>query len=384
MLQEDTAFGGPTAAASFLPLARVEVAQVGSVSSRDTLALLPPGRKGTQKLVVGDDSGQVKAYEVKRGEVSTAFGFDVGGLVRCVVVGMGEDGAPRDKIFATQGASIVGMDRKGREVYRLTSSSSELMTNVVVIGTTIYTCAEFTYNRYDDGVDAAFYMCQDKIMCMEVIRPWNSNEKKAVALGCLDRCIRIIHESDCVAKFSVDAPMRALTSCNGGVAYGTDAGSVGWLSPGTSTSIGESPFELSWCMPGTAAVTCMSTGQLRGGGAVLELLVGREDGTVEFYDLSAQVSTRQPPQVYADNLGDCVRSLAVGFVNSPTYSEALALTYGGRIVSFTTEPLNRVDASDKEGRTLGVLHSTNAMRQLRQDIKVRGTAIMQKIIAGCS
>jgi len=51
-----------------LELHEVSVIQVESSSYRNTLKLLPLGKKGRQKFVYGDDSGMISCYEMKRGE----------------------------------------------------------------------------------------------------------------------------------------------------------------------------------------------------------------------------------------------------------------------------------------------------------------------------
>lgn len=51
-----------------LDLRRVDYLQVASVS-RGTLQLLASQKSGTQKVVVGDDTGAITCFAIKKGEV---------------------------------------------------------------------------------------------------------------------------------------------------------------------------------------------------------------------------------------------------------------------------------------------------------------------------
>ena len=46
--------------------------QLAPSSFRNTLKLLPVGKKGKQKFVYGDDNGCVSCYEIKRGEAQVS------------------------------------------------------------------------------------------------------------------------------------------------------------------------------------------------------------------------------------------------------------------------------------------------------------------------
>ena len=56
-----------------LELYRSELLSVGSISSKNTLAVLPLGKRPRQKLVVGDDGGCVTCFQFKKGEPVQVF-----------------------------------------------------------------------------------------------------------------------------------------------------------------------------------------------------------------------------------------------------------------------------------------------------------------------
>lgn len=47
---------------------RADLLQLDAISNRNTMHLLPLGKKRKQKLVIGDDTGHVGCYEFKKGE----------------------------------------------------------------------------------------------------------------------------------------------------------------------------------------------------------------------------------------------------------------------------------------------------------------------------
>lgn len=84
---------------STLSFSKSEIAQFGSVSSRQSLLLLPPGQKKKQKVVVGDDTGTIHCFNLRKGVVETSFKQQLtDGKVECLALG-GALGS-RDKVRA--------------------------------------------------------------------------------------------------------------------------------------------------------------------------------------------------------------------------------------------------------------------------------------------
>ena len=119
---------------SQLNLERGDLLQTHPISNRGTIKLLPPGKKHRQKLVIGDDYGQVSCYEFKKGEPQIVFETKVfDGPVSCV--SLGGDVVKKDKIFASYNQHVVGINKKGKEFFRLTSSVTENIHNTITIST---------------------------------------------------------------------------------------------------------------------------------------------------------------------------------------------------------------------------------------------------------
>lgn len=147
---------------SSFSLERGDILQVESISHRGTFKLLPLGKKNKQKLVIGDDSGTVSCYEFRKGEPQVVFQVKVfDGPITCLAIGGTEP--KKDKIFASHNQRIVGMTKKGKVFFNLTSSLTETIKSIWVDDTRIWTGCEFIYNLYDNGKDSAYFNSKDKI-----------------------------------------------------------------------------------------------------------------------------------------------------------------------------------------------------------------------------
>jgi hypothetical protein len=61
------------------------------------------------------------------------------------------------------GHEISGINKKGKEFFKFNTNLAEVVTTMHVADSLIWTGGEYTYNIFNDGKDAGFYMCGDKI-----------------------------------------------------------------------------------------------------------------------------------------------------------------------------------------------------------------------------
>lgn len=359
---------GATNSESIFSLDRSVLAQASTASHKNTLGLLPIGKKGKQKFVIGDDAGDIKAYEMKRGEAQQVFAYtDMTGPVTALTV-------TGEKVFATQGSHIVGVTKKGKEFFKLTSSLSETMHHLAVDGTKIFTGCEYIFNLYDDGRDAAFYMCHDRINALTIAPLYGSTDMNTI-LGCQDRCLRILNGQSCEVQeeFPVDSPVSALhvsggTSSPHKIYYGTDAGSIGCLDTSSNALVE------TWKMDGQGEgsyVVGLQAVDMTGDG-VDELVIGRGNGVIQvvgFPNGNNGLSTGREQLLFETNIGESLRSLQCGMVSTQGFQEVVACGFSGTIVSYTTESLGKVDGTDQMGRTIGAVQSENKIRQLQKEIQ---------------
>ena len=139
----------------------------------------------------------------------------------------------------------MGLTKKGKEFFKLTSSLTESIRNIVVEDTKIWTGCEFVYNLYDNGQDTAFYMSRDQINALAIgnqstnqslgfrlfivthplthtlspiflmfpfIEHVTRENEYDVVLACQDNLIRIVAGSALVCEVPTDAPVTAVAS----------------------------------------------------------------------------------------------------------------------------------------------------------------------------
>ena len=134
-----------------LTLERSDLCQVGTISHLNTLALTEDKKSGRLRIVVGDDNGDVQAFEVKRGDAKSIFKTSAGkGGVQAVCTGGGK---VKDRVFCAVGQVVVGLGRKGKQFFSLQSSLVEPIRFLSVDEALLFTGGEYAHSRYRDGAE---------------------------------------------------------------------------------------------------------------------------------------------------------------------------------------------------------------------------------------
>jgi Bardet-Biedl syndrome 7 protein len=379
-----------------LVLHKCDLLQLNPISNGNTLELLPISKTNSrQKLVVGDDTGMLHCYDFKRGEPICVFENQVfeNEPVTCVTLG-GDTALKRDRLYVSAGQQVVGVTKKGKQFFTMSSSSTEAINQIHTENTLIWTGCEYILNVYDNGKDKDFFMSMDKINAMRVENIIHDTSFDTI-LGCQDSCVRIINGSNLEMDIPTAAPVRSL-SCKprnfidtpgNYVIVGTDGGDITLISvtskrarkaaeDGGTTFVDDYNYEWTIEDEAKSTVTCMLIGDVtRSGGD--ELIVAREDGRVEVYlqEINNNVDSTpvglesgQPRKVFSCDLGERVQSLVYGRVNHDLHREIIVATYSGKIISFTTEPLNKRDEKDTYGRSTASLQNENRIKHLEIEI----------------
>ena len=385
-----------------LDLTREDLLQLDSISGRNTLKLLPTGKKQKQKLVVGDDSGFVYCYEFKKGEPQIVFSYKAfEGPITSVAIGGTSN--KRDKVFASHSQRIMGISKKGKEFFNFTSSLTEPYSSVLVEDTKIWSGCEFVYNLCRDGNDTDYYMSPDRVngIAVEYITRESDYD---VVLGCQDRCIRVVSGSVCSLEIPVSAPVTCVTTINAhrgngvdgyqesgtcdigesgmrrdatGVLYGLESGGVGYVQVQRGGVLGTSWFlEDDNGEDGSSIVTSIVTSDLNNDG-MNEIVVGRDDGRVEVYGQRGTQGgmTLHPVKIFSASIGETVRAVRCGVVNSPDYCEIIVASYSGKIISFTSEPILMRAQEDTYGRSQQTVNNENRIKHLRNELKMLQTKV---------
>lgn len=94
------------------------------------MQLLPVGKKKKQKIVIGDDTGNVECFEMKKGEAQVVFKTPVeGGGIN--VLALGGALGKREKVFVASGQTIIGINKKGKQFYKVRIECRERTTRHV-------------------------------------------------------------------------------------------------------------------------------------------------------------------------------------------------------------------------------------------------------------
>ncbi|XP_077557908.1 BBSome complex member BBS7-like isoform X1 [Haemaphysalis longicornis] len=108
-----------------LELNRMDYIQVDGTCA-NAAKVLPPSSdpKGSQKVVIGSQSGVLHCFGVNRGQIETVFKTLPGKSVGCVQLG-GAVGSAQDKIFVASGNEVTGYTRKGKQFLKFDTNITD-------------------------------------------------------------------------------------------------------------------------------------------------------------------------------------------------------------------------------------------------------------------
>ncbi|XP_030643563.1 BBSome complex member BBS7 [Chanos chanos] len=319
-----------------LNLNHVDYLQVG-VTSQKTMKLLPAiGRKATQKVAVADHDGVVTCFGMKKGEAVPVFKSLPGQKISRLELG-GALGTPQEKIFVCSGSEVRGFTKKGKQFLSFEANLTESINAMHVSGADLFVCASYIYNHYCDCKDQDYYLSGDKINDI-VCLPVETVGRTVPILACQDRVLRVLQGSELLYDVEVPGPPSVLELHNkdGGkdgeeVLYGTADGKLGLIKIERSAPVTRWEIDNKKKKGG---VLCMDTFDILGDG-VKDILVGRDDGTVEVYGLD---SSGEHTLRFEHVLSESVTSIQGGCVGKETFDEIITTTYTGWVSGLTTEP----------------------------------------------
>ncbi|XP_068596580.1 Bardet-Biedl syndrome 7 protein [Brachionichthys hirsutus] len=314
-------------------LHRSDYVQVG-VTSQKTMKLLPAtGKRATQKVAIADHDGVVTCFGMKKGEAVPVFKTLPGQKVARMDLG-GAVGTPREKIFVCSGSQVRGFTKKGKQFLTFEANLTESITAMHVAGADLFVCASYIYNHYCDCKDQNYFLSGDKISDVTCLSSERFSRLVPV-LACQDRVLRVLQGSELAYDVEVPGPPSVLELYNkdGGeeILYGTTDGRIGLV------QIGELSSSTKWEIDNDkkkGEILCMDTYDIIGDG-VSDILVGRDDGTVEVYGFD---SDGDPTLRFEHVLPESVTSIQGGCVGKESYDEVLTATYTGWVTGLTTEP----------------------------------------------
>ena len=177
-----------------LSLERVDLTQV-QTTCRKTMRLLPLGKKRQQKVVVGDETGSLLCFGMKKTEVERVFKTPVLGK-EASRVELGGEAAERDKIFMASSGTIGAFTKKGKQFLQFNTNLTEPIKSMWVGEEDIHTGGEYMYNTFINCKDTYFFMSNDRIndlVCQVGAARWRHRALRSAAS-------RVPHVCSCAAR----------------------------------------------------------------------------------------------------------------------------------------------------------------------------------------
>ncbi|KAJ9601052.1 hypothetical protein L9F63_000787 [Diploptera punctata] len=339
-----------------LELSRVDYTLVG-ITAPQTMKLLPnAGIRAMQKVAVGDQDGVLQVFSLKKGDIQLNFKTLPGPGISRLELG-GALGTVKDKIFVSSENEVRGYTKKGKLFLGFDTNLTEHIKSMHVSGSNLLVCGNHAYNQYHDCKDTNSYLCGDEINDVISLSAEKTNRLTPV-LACADRTLKVLDRSTLLHNVEINGipTILHLNGNEGGEAgdeilYGTSDGRVGLVRVGRTDVIHR------WILNDNkhrAGILCMDCYDMSGDG-VLDLLVGRQDGTLDVYSLGdddGEDGYLSQRFTYACN--ESVTSICGGVVGNAGYEEVIAATYTGWIFGLTTEVMDKQIVVDTETGSVSI------------------------------
>ena len=334
-----------------------------------------------------------------------------------------------DKCFLSQKNGLTGVNKKGAIFYDFVPLLADPITSLAVSKTHLHTASLYSYTLFEESREMHHVMAPGEIHSLALLprRSPDADSYHTSLLGCEDRMIRVCQGGMYLQEIPVEAAAMSMCSsmesshgCR--MFYGLENGTVGCLqengssssssllsegksegskeeekegsssraeSSSSSSSSSSSTLTKSWKIkhPSRSSVNCLSTWDPYKDG-IEHLVAGRDDGSIEIFDVDALDkrrsgsenfatfnessfggrSGREQDKKFSTQLNESIRALDVGAVVSPSYDELVVATFTGRVCTFTTESLSKVDPNDKYGRSKLQLRNEGLITETKKEI----------------
>ncbi|OUC44452.1 hypothetical protein D917_09094 [Trichinella nativa] len=263
-----------------------------SPTSRRCMRLLPclPGGGGLQQLVVAHQNGVVACVSWKKKPVIDFKTFP-DARIDAIALG-GEEHSACDKIFLASGSVVKGYNRRGKHFLDFDTNKTDSIKSMSIYGVDMVLCSEYTMTHYHDCSETSYYLSDDRIydtFCISAQLLGFEVGKLCILLACENHLIKILLGQNLLTQVEVgDIPSTLLFHSNLAsqadgirVFYGTVNGRIGQL------QIYKKNVKILWELPSENGVGFINTMELCDvhNTGMLNLIVGREDGLIEIYDI---------------------------------------------------------------------------------------------------
>ncbi|XP_019866840.1 Bardet-Biedl syndrome 7 protein homolog [Aethina tumida] len=321
-----------------LNLHRVDYTIVG-LTEPNCMKLLPGDTpKSQQKVAIADSDGILQVFSIKKDDIQIHFKTLPGPPITALKTA-GAIGTPYDKIFIATENEVKGYTKKGKLFLTFDSGITEKIQSMFVLGSELILCGTHIFNHYRDCKEVGSYLCGDKIV--DVISMYSHKTRRFLSLiACEGRMIRVIEHARVTFSIEVENTPTVLYFFEENndklILFGTVDGRIGIVDVDSLQG-----FER-WLLTNetnSAAISCIDTYDLTGNGNK-NLIVGRQDGNVEVYNLNMFDPLDKPILIYEMNCNESVTGMQTGIVGCQGYEEILIVTYTGRVIGLTTQTID--------------------------------------------
>lgn len=353
---------------------RTDITQTAQ-AERGTMEVLPLSKgKRQNKIVLGDADGVVQALGMRKGEdtrssvFKTRLGSDP---IASLTLGAGK--GQEDKIFVASGATVRGVNKKGKEFFKFSTNLTERIEDVRVDGVDMWATGEYFSNQFSDCADAHFFASNERIADARVAPVVLASEKNPI-LACRDRFVRVVQGSELYYEAAVAGAASALHVCERNdarrrehrdeaaretvdtrapkprthsekralppdfehasrreVLFGTEQGLCGQLFlDGERVARGWVIDTNASRRAGAGGVSAIHAECDLTGDGRADVVIGRDDGSIETYAFD---ENGEPALAGRVACGEAVQTLRHGRVTTP-FPEILAHTFSGKVLSF--------------------------------------------------
>ncbi|CAG9839510.1 unnamed protein product [Diabrotica balteata] len=365
---------------SGLELTRVDYTIIG-ITNPNCLQLIPAQPKEPQRVAVADVDGILQVFSVKKEDIQIHFKTLPGQPIVSVKVA-GASGTPTDKIFIASGNEVRGYTKKGKLFLTFDSGLTEsistmgakylvTVTKIFLLlkqkkvsvqyfpGNDLFLCGKHIYTHFKDCKDSGSYLCGDRIV--DVIAFQSKNSRRLTSLiACEGRMIRVLEHARVTVSMEVESSPTILHIYqyeeSEAVLFGTADGRVGILDVENLQGFQR------WLVTNienNSSVCALDSYDLNGSEAN-QLVVGRQDGSIEVYQVNIQEPLVDSKLIYKYNCNESVSSLQCGVVATTGYDEILVVTYTGRVFGLTTQTIE----TNIDNSTAGYISSADTSQKI--------------------
>ena len=344
-----------------LSLERVDLHQV-QTTCRKTTRLLPQSKMRQQKVVIGDETGSLLCFGMKKGEIETVFKTPPLGK-ECSRLELGGVGEERDKIFMASSGTVRAFSKKGKEFLRFNTNLTEPIRSMWVGEADIHTGGEYMYNQFIDCKDTYFFMSNDRIndlVCERIV----GGAQIECAMACQDRMVRVVAGNELLYEAAMGGPVLTIdrySNAAAGSSADAAAGSGFGRLPGDATPaglasnesgkykelvygtangmVGQLLLDANEMRPGWTIDPVLEGRRGKAGGVqsiashditrdgIKDLMIGRDDGGIEVWSFD---TGPQPKLVFDKSLQESITALECGLVTNVHFDELVCTTYSGK------------------------------------------------------